>query len=55
MAASTGLSEVRFLVFELPYLSYFTSDFDQVRGRLHGFIRACVSDSLVFNVAFRFN
>ena len=25
------------------------SDFDQVCGRLHGLIRACISDSLAFN------
>ena len=55
MAASIGLSEVRFLVFELLYLSYFASDFDQVCDRLHGFISAFVSDSLSFDVAFRFN
>ena len=30
-------------------------DFDQVCGRLHGLIGACISDSLVFNVAIPFD
>ena len=55
MAVSIGLSEVRILVFELLHLSYFAFDFDQVCDRLHGFIRAFVSKSLAFDVAFRFN
>ena len=33
------------------YFSYFSFDFDLVCGRLHGLIRACISDSLAFNVA----
>ena len=46
MAASTGLKEVRILILRLLYLSYFISDFDQVCGRLHGLIRACISVAL---------
>ena len=38
MAASIGLLEVRILIFRLLLLSYFTSDFDQVCGRLYGLI-----------------
>ena len=29
-------------------LSYFSFDFDLIYGRLHGLIRACISDSLAF-------
>ena len=35
-------------------MSYFISDFDRVCGRLHGLIRACISESFVFNVAVPF-
>ena len=31
------------------------SDFDQVYGRLHDLIRACISYSFIFNVAVPFN
>ena len=55
MAASIGLIEVRILIFGLLYLSYFISNFDQVCGILHDLIRACISDSLAYNVAVPFN
>ena len=35
-------------------MSYFTSDFDQVCGRLHGFIKACISDTLPFKTVVSF-
>ena len=35
-------------------LSYFISDFDSVCGRLHGLIRACMSDSHAYKVAVPF-
>ena len=54
MAAAIDLIEVRILIFGLLYLSYFMSDFDLVYSRLHGFIRACISDPLAFNVAVPF-
>ena len=38
----------------LLLLSYFISDFDLVYGRLCGFIRTCISDSLAFSVAISF-
>ena len=55
MAASIGLINIRILIFQLLYYSYFLSDFDWVCGRLHGLIWACMSDSLAFNVAISFN
>ena len=48
MVASFGLIQVRLLTFELLHLSYFISDFDPVCCRLHGIIRAYLSDSLGF-------
>ena len=52
MAASIGLISVRILIFKL---SYFICDFNQVYGRLHGLIRACMSDSHAYKVAVCFN
>ena len=51
MAASIGLVPVdfRILIFKLLFIS----DFDRVCGRLHC-LRACISDSLAFNVAVPF-
>ena len=54
MAASIGLIDVRSLIFKLLYLSYFISDFDRVCGGLHGLIRACMSVSYAYKVAFLF-
>ena len=54
MAASIGFMDVRILIFELLSLSYFISDFDQVCGRLHGLIMACISDTHAFKVAVPF-
>ena len=54
MAASIGLKEVRILIFGLVAHSYFISDFDRVCDRLHDLIRACISDSLAFNIAVPF-
>ena len=52
MAASIGLMGVRIFNFKL---SYFISDLNQVCGRLHGLIRACMSDSHAYKVAVTFN
>ena len=52
MVATISLLDGRIYIFELIYVSYFTSDFDQVRSRLHSLIMACISDSIVFNVVF---
>ena len=46
MAASTGLLEVRILIFRLLELSYFKPDLDQVCGRLHGLIWASTRENL---------
>ena len=54
MAVSNGLLEVRSLLIGLLLLSYFTSNFDWVCGKLHGLIRACISRSLVIYVAVPF-
>ena len=52
MVASIGLILVSVLLFELLYLSYFISNFDQVCYRLHGIIRVVYhSDSLAFHGA----
>ena len=45
-----GLNGSKNFDFQIAF-SYFTSDFDQVCGRLQGLIRACMSGSLAFNVA----
>ena len=47
-----GLIDVIILLFIA--LSYFISDFDRVCGRLHGLIRACLSDSHACKVAVPF-
>ena len=52
MAASKELLEVKKMKFELLSLSYFTFNFDRICGRLHGLIRACISDSLVSMLLF---
>ena len=36
-------------------VTFLSFDFDRVCGRLHGFIRACITDALAFNVAVPFN
>ena len=54
MAASIGLINVRILIFKLLFLSNFISDFDQVCSRLHGLIRACMSDSHAYKVTVPF-
>ena len=54
MAASIGLIDVRILISDLLYFSYFISDFDWVCGRLHGLIRACMLDSHAYKIAVPF-
>ena len=51
MAASIGLKEVRIFIFGWLFLSYFFSDFAQDCDRFRVSIRACISDSFLFNVA----
>ena len=41
--------------FDFQIALYFISVFDRVCGRLHGLIRACMSDSHAYKVAFSFN
>ena len=54
MATSIDLLEVRILIIRLIELSYFTFAFDRVCGRLEYLLRACISRTLVFNVAVPF-
>ena len=42
------------MILKLLYLSNLLSDFDQVCGRLHDLIRACIYDSIAINVAVSF-
>ena len=49
-----GLINVRILIFKLLLFSYFMSNFDRVWGRLHGLIRAYMSDSHLYKVAVPF-
>ena len=39
------------IAFTSPVMFLFLFDFDWVCSRLHGLIRACVSDSIAFSVA----
>ena len=51
MAASFVVLEDGIVNFGLPQLSYLTSDYDRVCGRLRSLINACIPRSLAINVA----
>ena len=49
-----ALPSFQFPTIQISVTFLFSFDFDWIYNRLHGLIRACLSDSLVFNVAVPF-